>query len=40
MAAQPAQDLGVFVGGVVVQVAITLPAGTARSMAFKKRMNS
>jgi hypothetical protein len=41
VARQPGQHFGMFVGGIVVEpVWINLPAGTWRSTALRKRMNS
>ena len=41
MAGEPGQHLGMFVGGVVVGDGVDrLSAGTARSIALRKRMNS
>jgi hypothetical protein len=41
MAGEPGQHLGMLVGGVVVGDGVDrLSAGTARSIALRKRMNS
>ena len=38
---EPGADLGMLVGGVVVEDDVDLlPAGTSASIAFRKRMNS
>ena len=41
MIGEPFEDLGLFVGGIVVDDGVDdFPAGTARSTALRKRMNS